>query len=103
MIRALTLATVLAAGFTLPAFAADAPAATAAVDGNAAASQSAALSVAANAEQARKILLSQGYTNVSELNRDDKGRWTGTATKDGKTIFVAIALPLKAPEAPAAK
>jgi hypothetical protein len=101
MIRALTLTTVLAAGFALPAVAAEAPAE--AADASAAKAQSAALSVAANAEQARKILLSQGYTNVSELNQDDKGRWTGTATKDGKTIFVAIALPMKAPDATAAK
>jgi hypothetical protein len=102
MIRALALAASVAA-FTAPAFAADAPAKNEAVDTNAAASQSASLSVAANADQARKILLSQGYTNVSELNRDDKGRWTGTAMKDGKTIFVAIALPTNTPEAPAAK
>lgn len=109
MIRALTLAAVVAAGFSLPAFAADAPAAApaaatpeaaAAPDSKATtAAQSAELTTAANAEEARKLLLAQGYTNVSDLNRDDNGRWTGTATKDGKTNFVAIGIPNKAPVA----
>ena len=54
---------------------------------------SAKLSVAANAEQARKLLQSQGYTNVSELSRDSNGRWTGTAMKNGERKLVAIALP----------
>lgn len=43
--------------------------------------------------EARKHLLSQGYTAVSELERDANGRWTGTATKDGKTVIVAIKVP----------
>jgi periplasmic protein CpxP/Spy len=97
MIRTLTLAAVVAAGFSLPTFAADAPAAAAAPEANVTAAQSAELTTAANADQARKLLLAQGYTNVSDLNRDNQGRWTGTATKDGKTNFVAIALPEKAP------
>ena len=64
-------------------------------DAPVAASQAAALNADANAQAARKILISQGYTNVSELNRDAKGHWAGTAMKDGKTIGVAIALPSK--------
>ena len=51
--------------------------------------------VAANAEQVRKLLQSQGYTNVSELSRDSNGRWTGTATKNGERKLVAVALPNK--------
>lgn len=46
--------------------------------------------------QARKHLLSQGYTAVSHLERDADGRWTGTATKDGKTVIVAIKVPATA-------
>ena len=37
----------------------------------------------------------------SNLNRDDTGRWTGTATKDGKAVGVSVKLPVK-PAAPAA-
>jgi hypothetical protein len=109
MIRTLTLAAVVAVGFSIPAFAADAPAAATpapaaaaaapAPDAKVTAAQSAELTTAANADQARKLLVAQGYTNVSDLNRDNQGRWTGTATKDGKTGFVAIALPEKAPAA----
>lgn len=97
----LTLAALIVAGLSTSVFAADAPAAAAAPA--AAVSESAAMSSAANAEQARKLLIAQGYTNVSELTRDDKGRWNGTATKDGKTAIVAIALPEKtaAEKAPA--
>jgi hypothetical protein len=109
MNRILTLAAVIAAGISTSAFAADAPAAAAAPAATPAATaapEAAALSAAANSEQARKLLIAQGYTNVSELTRDDKGRWAGTATKDGKTGMVAIALPekaadQKAPDAPA--
>ena len=100
----LTLAALIAAGLSTSVFAADAPAAAAAP--TSAAAESAAMSDAANADQARKLLIAQGYTNVSELTRDDKGRWSGTAMKDGKTTIVAIALPekavdTKAPAAPA--
>lgn len=47
--------------------------------------------------QARKHLLSQGYTSVSSLEQDAHGRWTGTATKDGKTVIVAIRVPVAQP------
>ena len=40
-------------------------------------------------------LVAQGYSNVSELNRDAKGHWVGTAVKNGKTLAVAITLPAK--------
>ena len=55
---------------------------------------SAQLSVAANAEQVRKLLQSQGYTNVSELSRDANGRWTGAPIKNGVRKLVAVALPM---------
>ncbi len=91
MTRALSIAALIAAGFSLPAFATDTVAPAAA---NATAGESAALTAAANAEQARKLLLAKGFTNVSDMTRGNDGRWTGTATKGGKTIFVAIDLPV---------
>ena len=57
--------------------------------------QSAELSLTAQAQQARGILVGQAYTSVSELQRDEDGRWTGTAMKDGKTTRVSIVLPPK--------
>ena len=101
MRRKLSLIVLTAAAFSAPAFAAETAVAPAA-DANSVAVEDAALSASANAEQARKLLQAQGYTNVSDLNRDASGRWTGTASKDGKTIFVAIALPAKTRAAPAA-
>ena len=41
-------------------------------------------------EDARKHLMQQGYTNVSELVKDAQGKWVGSATKDGKTVPVAV-------------
>lgn len=41
-------------------------------------------------ENARQHLTRQGYTNISPLERDINGKWTGTATKDGKRIAVAV-------------
>ena len=41
-------------------------------------------------EDARKHLTQQGYTNVSELVKDAQGKWVGSATKDGKTVPVAV-------------
>ena len=66
----------------------------------AAALESAGLSLAAQSQQARLMLIAQGYTNVSDLQRDEDGRWTGAATKDGTTTRVSVALPPK-PAAPA--
>ncbi len=60
---------------------------------NNAAAASAQLTNAANAEQARVQLAHQGYTGISPFFRDDQGRWTGTAIKDGKTVFVAVVFP----------
>ena len=41
-------------------------------------------------EDARKHLMQQGYTNVSELTKDAQGNWVGSASKDGKTVPVAV-------------
>ncbi len=89
MIRTISIAVLAAAGLTMPAFAGE-PAAndTAAVSAHAG-----ELASAQAATQARSLLASQGYINISALERDQNGRWTGTADKDGKTIFVAIDLP----------
>jgi hypothetical protein len=92
MVRALSLAALIAAGFSCSALAAD-EAAPPATDAAAVAAYTAQLSVAANAAHVRQLLQAQGYTNVSDLNHDEDGRWSGTAVKNGKTIGVAIALP----------
>jgi putative membrane protein len=96
MIRALSIATLAATALAIPAYAGE-PAAndTAAVSAHAS-----ELAAAQASTQARNLLASQGYTNVSALDRDQNGRWTGTADKGGKTLFVAIDLP--APKAGAA-
>ena len=41
-------------------------------------------------QQARAHLTHLGYTNVSELAKDENGVWRGSATKDGKTLSVAV-------------
>ncbi len=89
MIRALSIAALATAGLAAPAFAADKAAnETAAVSAHAS-----ELADAYTAKQAHRLLASQGYINISALDRDESGRWTGTALKDGKTIFVAVVLP----------
>ena len=34
--------------------------------------------------------LAAGYSDVSALNKDDKGIWRGSANKDGKPVKVAV-------------
>lgn len=78
MIRAIALAAALAAGMSFPALATE--------SGSGPASQSLFTEV-----QARQHLLHLGYTNVSELTRDEDGKWVGSATtKDGQTRAVAV-------------
>lgn len=89
MIRTLALATLAASAFTLPAVAAENPSS----NDSAASIHASELKGAYEAKQAHNILASRGYVNISTLNRDDDGRWVGTAVKDGKTIFVAVDLP----------
>lgn len=98
MIRTITLATVLATGLSMSAVAADeatAPATTAA----AVTEYLADLSKAANANQVRDLLVAKGYSNVTNLIRDEQGRWTGAAVKDGKSVAVSVALPENTGEA----
>ncbi len=88
MIRTLVVATALV--FAAPVVAEEAKTPT---TGASNAEQQSDLSFAAQEKQARDHLLGQGYTNISSLNKDESGKWVGTAQKDGKTNFVAIALP----------
>lgn len=89
MIRTLALSTLAAVGFALPALADNSPEFNAAQT----AAFSAELSNAAVAEQARLQLSREGYTGISPLFRDETGRWVGTATKNGKIVYVAVILP----------
>lgn len=90
MKRAVCFAAALVAGLSTQAFAAEQTPTTAKV-----AVEAASLTANADAQTIRQLLLSQGYSNISELNRDTSGRWVGTAVKDGKTVGVAMALPKK--------
>ncbi|MCH9765799.1 MAG: hypothetical protein K0U34_07390 [Alphaproteobacteria bacterium] len=90
MTRTLSLTALLFAGFALPVAAADTQ-----VDKSNSAF-TAQLSANANAEQVRQLLRAKDYTQVSVLQRDANGRWTGTAVKDGKTTAVSVYLPRKA-------
>jgi hypothetical protein len=40
--------------------------------------------------QARSRLEAQGFSNVTELRKDDQGIWRGKAQRDGKSISVGI-------------
>jgi hypothetical protein len=75
MIRTSLLAATLAAGLAIPALAADTAA-------------------TFTQDQARQHLMHLGYTNVSQLQKDANGNWTGTAVKDGKTVPVAVGVKL---------
>src|SRR5262245_56287000 len=77
MIRALALAAVVAMGVAAPAFAESAT--KPAVRGNLFTEQ-----------QARNHLYHLGYTSVSVLSKDENGVWHGSASKDGKTLNVAV-------------
>jgi hypothetical protein len=75
MIRALSLAAALAVGMSFPVLAAE---------------TGPAFQSLFSEVQARQHLLHLGYTNVSELTKDEDGKWVGTATKDGQTRAVAV-------------
>lgn len=87
MNKVLSLAIALTVGSAIPALAGETSAQQAAFN--------AQLSVNANAEQVRKLLIAKNYKNVSRLNRDEDGRWTGTAVKNGQKTFVSVYLPPK--------
>jgi sporulation protein YlmC with PRC-barrel domain len=40
--------------------------------------------------QARERIEAKGFTAVSDLKKDDQSIWRGTATKDGRTVNVAL-------------
>jgi putative membrane protein len=42
------------------------------------------------AGQAKSRIESNGYANVSDLQKDAQGVWRGTATKDGKKVNVSL-------------
>lgn len=41
-------------------------------------------------DQARGRLTKTGYSNISDLKKDDSGHGVGTATKEGKTAHIAL-------------
>ena len=91
MIRAISLAALAAAALAVPVFAETADTTKSdAIDPAKSAAFSAALANDAAAYQARVQLAHQGYVNISELDRNDDGNWTGTAVKDGKTVLVTV-------------
>ena len=84
MTRMLTLTAVLATGLAFPAIAGE-PTKTAPEAGT-----TAPAGKPSTMETAHQHLMQQGYTNVSELVKDSQGKWVGSATKDGKTVPVAV-------------
>ena len=40
--------------------------------------------------QAKSRIESNGFSNVSELRKDDQGVWRGKATKDGQSVAVSL-------------
>ena len=87
MIRTLSLATAIAFALVLPA-----AAETATVKAPAATTDAkpAAQGNLFTEEQARVHLSHQGYTNISGMMKNENGTWVGSATKDGKTVTVAV-------------
>jgi periplasmic protein CpxP/Spy len=41
-------------------------------------------------EQAKAKIESEGFTEVSELKENDRGMWTATAMKDGKSVQLSL-------------
>lgn len=89
MIRTLALTALATVGFVLPAMA-QTPASTNAAT---AAELSTILDNAATGEQARQMLMHNGYTHVSALDHYQPGRFIGTAEKDGKPVTVSVIWP----------
>lgn len=87
MTKSMTFAALLMTGFAMPALAASENG-----DATATAEALTALSFEANAKQVQTLLGSQGYTQVAVLGRDEHGRWTGVAMKDGQQRVIAVDL-----------
>jgi len=90
MTRALLLAAALAAGLAFSAFAGDTGDTTVKAPPAAEGTNGPAIENIFTSDQARKHLMQLGYTNISALEKDADGKWIGTATKDGKTVAVAV-------------
>ncbi len=87
MTRTLCLAAVLVAGLALPAIAAD----TDKTDTpQVVAQEGPATQKPFTMIDAQNLLRQRGYTNVSELVKNEKGTWIGSAVKDGKTVPVGV-------------
>jgi hypothetical protein len=102
MYRSATLASVLAVGLAAPAIANESSVAGAPTTDRAAIDAfTGQLSWLANQHQMRKFLAYQGYIVTSDLNRNDKGYWVGTALKDGTPMRIALKMPprMSSPEA----
>lgn len=87
MIKSVGLSLALAFSTSVPALAGDSAATQSAFTAH--------LTANANADQVRKLLAAKDYKNVSRLDRDQDGRWSGTAFKNGKKTFVSVYLPTK--------
>lgn len=85
-------ATTAAAGPTDPGGAVSPPQANGAVntDANTTASDVAAASNSFTEGQAKGHIENAGYTNVTGLTKTPDGLWTAKATKDGKSMDVAV-------------
>lgn len=81
--------TALAAVLAAPAIAADTDTSASGLRS----AHAAELAYAYDVRQAQRLLVSQGYTGVSDLERVSVGRFVGTAVKDGKTLIVGVNLP----------
>jgi hypothetical protein len=40
--------------------------------------------------EAKSRIEKMGFSDVSNLQKDDKGVWRGRATKDGKTVAISV-------------
>ena len=40
--------------------------------------------------EAKSRIEARGFTNISDLQKDDYGVWRGQATKDGQTVSVSV-------------
>ena len=86
MTRALWLAAVLVASLALPAIAAN----TGNTDTPKVVAQEKATQKPFTMIDAQNLLRQRGYANVSELVKNEKGTWIGSAVKDGKTVPVGV-------------
>lgn len=91
MIRTTSIIAALLVAFALPAGAQDATVKSPAASSTAPVAAAPAVGGSLFTEQqARDHLQKQGYTNITTMTKDDNGGWRGSATKDGKTLIVAV-------------